>query len=322
MMSDKTTYANMMAFMQGVIDGLGNQGGLKWNQKNRKLDDIPTLSLPAGHSCPFAKDCRSCAVRNPNFNQNTGRILHGKKVKHDSRKFIIQDGPQTQFRCYTAIDEVLKPTVRNARWHNFLILKRAVAKGREATVAAIEATLPVAPKWGGPPTRIHVAGDFFSLVYFDAWLEVARRNPGRIFYAYTKALPFWVFRRNSIPSNFRLTASYGGTHDWMIERYGLRSATVVASVEEAIALGLAIDHDDSHAYGDGGSFALLVHGQQPKGSKWARAWSALKKLGMGGYGNHKAGMIKGSAKTLSAGSTLPAVGTVPVFQLRNQKAIA
>jgi hypothetical protein len=299
----------MMNFMRGVLDGIFNADGarLKWNIRNSKLEDIPTFSLPAGHSCPFAKDCRSCAIRNPNFGQDTGRMLHGKKVKHDSRKFIIQDGPETEWRCYTAIDEVMRPSVRAARWHNFLMLKSAVAQGREATIAMIEASLPPSPKWGAPPKRIHVAGDFFSLVYFDAWLEVARRRPSKIFYAYTKALPFWVLRRKEIPANFRLTASYGGTHDWMIARYGLRSVKVVASVDEAVALGLEIDHDDSHAYGTGGDFALLVHGQQPKGSKWAKAWSALKKLGMGGYGNQKEGMIKGSARSLNAGGTTPAV---------------
>jgi hypothetical protein len=302
-MIDRTTYADMMNFMRGVLDGIFSNGsGLKWNSRNRKLEDIPSLSLPAGHSCPFAKDCRSCAIRNPNFNKDTGRMLHGKRVKTDTRKFIIQDGPLTQWRCYTAIDEVMKPTVRRARWHNFLLLKSAVAKGRQATVDLIEATLPPSPAWGGPPRRIHVAGDFFSLVYFDAWLEVARRHPGTVFYAYTKALPFWVLRLNSIPSNFRLTASYGGTHDWMIAKHNLRSVKVVLSVEEAQQAGLAIDHDDSHAYGTGGDFALLIHGQQPAKSLAAKAWSALKKLGMGGYGNQKAGMIAGSSEKVTAGA--------------------
>lgn len=325
-MSDKFDFKmsrdGMMKFMQGVLDGFFAPGtGLKWNQKNRKLDDIPTFSIPAGHSCPFAKDCRSCAVNNPNLGLNTGRTVHGKKQKLDDRKFIVQDGPDTKFRCYTAIDEVLKPTVRNARWHNYLLLLAAVAKGREATVALIEKTLPAAGKFGhNPPCRIHVAGDFFSLVYFDAWCEVARRNPGRIFYAYTKALPFWVARRNSIPANLRLTASYGGTHDWMIERYGLRFAKVVMSVEEAAEAKLEIDHDDSHAYGTGGSFALLVHGQQPAGSIAAKAWSALKKLGMGGYGNHKEGTVAGGSKTLAAGSPLPPVSTKHIFSLRKKKA--
>jgi hypothetical protein len=42
-------------------------------------------------------------------------------------------------------------------------------------------------------------------------------------------------------------------------------AYVVNTEEEAEELGLEIDHDDSHCFGDK-SFALLVHGTQPKGS--------------------------------------------------------
>ena len=262
---------------------------LKFSQRNRKLDDIITVSLPAGHSCPFAKDCRSCAILNPRKRHDIG----------DIRKYIIQDGPHTKFRCYTAIDETLRPAVRKARWHNFLLLLATCLKGKSAVVNLIESSLPEA-KWN-KPTRLHVAGDFFSQIYFDAWLEVARRHPTRLFYAYTKALPLWVKRLDSIPSNLRLTASVGGTHDWMIEKYKLRYAKVVESLEEAKALGLPIDHDDSHAYGNGGNFALLVHGQQPKGSSFAKTWRKLIKMGIGGYGKQKNGMAGIGPKSLSGG---------------------
>lgn len=281
----------MRAFMEALLREKGFNPGtelLKFSTRNRKLDDIVTLSLPAGHSCPFAKDCRSCAVRKPVTSH--GKVGNG---------FGIQDGPHTEFRCFTAIDEVMRPGVRMARWHNFLVLLFTVKKGVRATVDLIEQSLPPA-KWG-KPTRPHVAGDFFCQTYFDAWMEVARRHPNRLFYAYTKALPFWVKRLGTIPTNFRLTASYGGTHDWMIAAYGLRSAKVVESAEEAKSLGLPVDHDDSHAYGDGGDFALIVHGQQPAGTKWAKIWHKLKRLGQGGYGVQKAGTKAAGAKSISAG---------------------
>jgi len=60
----------------------------------------------------------------------------------------------------------------------------------------------------------------------------------------------------------------------------LRSCKVVFSVEQAQALGLDIDDDDSHAadpsnkYND---FALLIHGVQPKGSEASRALVQLRK---------------------------------------------
>ncbi len=134
--------------------------------------------------------------------------------------------------------------------------------GKWATVKRIEKTLP---KNNDQPTRVHVSGDYFNQIYFDTWMQIARRHPNRIFYSYTKALPFWVKRLGTIPDNFRLTASYGGTHDWMIEKYNLRSARVVTSAQEARMMGLPLEHDDSHAMGTGGNFALLLHGQQPKG---------------------------------------------------------
>lgn len=280
----------MMDFMDKLLRSKGfdpETADLKFNARNRKLDDIITFSLPAGHSCPFAKDCRSCATRKAVTNH--GKVGNG---------FGIQDGPHTQFRCFTAIDEVLRPHVRLARWWNFLTLLAAIKKGEAATVALIERNLP--PVRWGRPTRPHVAGDFFSQIYFDAWLEVARRHPTRLFYAYTKALPFWVRRLGQIPANFKLTASRGGTHDHLIEQYGLRCCVVVKSEAEAAALGLPVDHDDSHAYGDGGNFALVVHGQQPAGSVWAKAWAMLKKVGKGGYGRQKAGTVGVGSKSLSA----------------------
>lgn len=283
----------MMDFMDKFLRSKGfdpETADLKFNARNSKLDDIITFSLPAGHSCPFAKDCRSCATRKAITNH--GKVGNG---------FGIQDGPHTQFRCFTAIDEVLRPHVRLARWWNYLTLLAACRKGRQAVVSLIERSLPATQFL---PTRPHVAGDFFNQIYFDAWLQVARNHPSRIFYAYTKALPFWVRRIGTIPKNFRLTASRGGTHDYLIEQYGLRSCVVVQSQEEADRLGLPVDHDDSHAYGTGGDFALIVHGQQPAGSSWAKAWAVLKKLGKGGYGKHKAGTISGAAKSLSAGGCL------------------
>lgn len=287
---------NMRQFMEADLSKDGFDvatSTLKFSSRNSKLGDITTFSLPAGHSCPFAKDCRSCATL------KATRSKHTAVKKGKSNGFGIQDGPHTQFRCYTAIDEVMRPAVRKARWHNFLLLLATTVKGVKATADLIEQTLPE-EKWS-KPTRIHVSGDFFNLNYFDAWIEVARRNPGRVFYAYTKALPFWVKRKATLPENLRLTASFGGTHDHLISKHNLKFAKVVESLEEAVKLDLAIDHDDSHAYGDNKkSFALLVHGQQPAGSKWAKAWMALKKVGMGGYGKDKKNTVAG-AKAVSAG---------------------
>jgi hypothetical protein len=263
----------MLNFMKSLLERNGfnvKTASLKFQLGNSKLDDIITFSLPAGHSCPFAKDCRSCAT-----------------LKDTPNGFGIQDGPDIKFRCFTAIDEVLRPAVRASRWHNFLLLLASCSKGKSTVADLIEKSLP-ASKWG-KPTRIHVAGDFFNQTYFDAWLEIAKRHPKRIFYGYTKALPFWIKRLKQIPSNLRLAASRGGTHDWMIEKYKLRSVTVVQSLQEAKDLRLPLDHDDSLLYGSKKSFALLIHGQQPKGTEIAKTWRKLINQGIGGYGVQRDG---------------------------------
>ena len=193
----------------------------------------------------------------------------------------IQDGLETKFRCFAASDEAQYKNTREQRWYNFDLLK---GKTTEEMVELIESSIP---KRAGI-IRVHVSGDFFNEQYFDAWLEVARRNPLRTFYAYTKSLHLWVGKKDSIPKNFALNASRGGIHDWMIDTYGLKSAEVVFSLEEAEYKKLEIDHDDSHAYKSGKSFALLIHGTQPKGSLASKALSALRKIGWTGYSRKEA----------------------------------
>jgi hypothetical protein len=104
-----------------------------------------------------------------------------------------------------------------------------------------------------------------------------------LFYAYTKALPFWISRMNEIPSNFKLNASKGGKRDDLIKEHNLKEAVVVYSEKQAEELGLEIDHDDTHAYKGDVSFALLIHGSQPKGSEASNALKDLKKEGWTGY---------------------------------------
>ena len=158
-------------------------------------------------------------------------------------------------------------------------------------VAVLERTLPR----NAAIVRQHVGGDFFNLMYFLAWLEMAKRNPHILFYAYTKSLNYWVENMelvNSLP-NVVLTASRGGRLDHMIAEHNLREAVVVFSEQQAVDLGLEIDHDDSHAARPDlrhQSFALLIHGVQPKGSEAAKALVELK--GKGSYRREKAGVGK------------------------------
>lgn len=230
---------------------------LKFGKGNAKLNKtIYTFSLPAGRTCPGANKCKSMAVE-----------------VDDSLQ--IKDGRNTRFRCFAASAEVLYRRTYEARKHNLDKLKEAKSKKR--MVALINSSLPKKAKY----IRLHVSGDFYSQTYFDAWCEVARGHPDITFYAYTKSIPFWVKRINVVPHNLILTASLGSKYDNLIRSESLRYAKVVFSEEEAEKFGLSIDHDDSHAIKHGKSFALLLHGVQPMGTKAAKAKAAL-----GGKGSY------------------------------------
>ena len=126
--------------------------------------------------------------------------------------------------------------------------------------------------------RVHVGGDFFNEKYFQAWQQVARLNPDKIFYAYTKSIPYWINNLDLIPGNFILNASYGGRSDYLIDQYKLKSAIVVFSEQQAIDQGLEIDHDERHAIVSTKPFALKIHGQQPKDSNASHAIKEIKRL--------------------------------------------
>lgn len=238
-----------------------NKSKLKFGNGNSKLSpSIATFSLPAGHTCPFAKECLSKA-----------NILTGK----------IVDGKHCQFRCFAASQECLYASVRAQRWYNFNLLR--TAKTVEKMGSLIQSSIPR----GFEKVRIHVSGDYFSEAYFVAWLNVALNNPGTLFYGYTKAIPHLVKYRKAMPENFRLTASKGGTHDHLIKQYKLKFAEVVFSLEDAKAKGLPIDHDDGLAMFSDKPFALLIHGTQPAGTPAAQAWVKVQQSGIGGYGEKK-----------------------------------
>ena len=221
---------------------------------NAKLIDqkTATFALPAGYTCPGAKDCHSW------YDREEGKLFDGKDQK---------------FRCYAAGLEARYSNVRASVDNNLRRLKEA--KTAENMAALIDFSLP-ARRFEN--IRVHANGDFYSGDYFIAWMEAARRNPERVFYAYTKSLPTWVRLRKLVPTNFVLTASYGGKFDALIAKHNLRSAKVVMHPDEAEALGLKIDKTDGLARDpDHGDFALLIHGMGPAGSDHNEAIKVLNK---------------------------------------------
>lgn len=249
------------------------------NAKTKGLRDIPELAkflanrrkvysfdLLSGWSCPGACDC-----------------LAKVHVGNGNRKLV--DGPKTQFRCFSASQEVAYPNVYKLRKGNFDAIKQCRGKGQVAFI--LERFLPS----NAGIVRYHVGGDFFKLAYLQGAIMLAERRPDVLFYGYTKSLhflqeidmvsPCW----GMIRPNFLITTSVGGKYDPLIDELGIRTAKVVFSEAEARKLHLSIDHDDSHAARPGGSFALLLHGVQPKGSEASKALVQLK--GKGSYGKRR-----------------------------------
>jgi hypothetical protein len=150
---------------------------------------VYSFDLLSGYSCPFAEKCLSKAV-----------LIEGKRK--------IKDGPKTEFRCFSASQEVQYNGVYNKRKANFDGLKHLNSSHDMAN-----AIMAVMPKNTGI-VRIHVAGDFFNMKYFLAWVKIAEQNPDVLFYAYTKSLNFWIQSlrvrvqdNKDLPKNLILTAS-------------------------------------------------------------------------------------------------------------------
>jgi hypothetical protein len=91
---------------------------------------------------------------------------------------------------------------------------------------------------GGAAVRIHDSGDFFSLDYLNDWLDIARKCPHVLFYAYTKEVS--MFREHvagKAPVNFRWVYSTGGKEDSLIDKDTERHADVFPSMEAMEAAG-------------------------------------------------------------------------------------
>ena len=238
---------------------------LKFSHGNAKLSNRLIFNLPAGYACPSAGVCRTFADR------HTGKI-------NDS--LAISSVGVNDYRCFAAMAET-RPNVRDARWYNWDLLKDAMYTGDEGAEGMADLILSsLAPHKEGL-VRIHESGDFWTELYMMAWISVARQEPTRTFYAFTKSLNMWLNLADEIPDNLFLTASIGGQLDSLIpgrESIFIRRAYVVYTEGEAMLRNLEIDHDDSHCLGNK-PFALLVHGSQRAGSAASKAISLRKKTG-------------------------------------------
>src|SRR5215472_1177492 len=96
---------------------------LIFTKGNAKLgQEVWTFSLPAGHTCPGARECMARVDR------ETGKLT---------------DGRHAQFRCFAASMEARMPTVRKSRWNNFDLLR---GRSQQDMVKTLSESIPVSAK--------------------------------------------------------------------------------------------------------------------------------------------------------------------------------
>ena len=244
---------------------------LGFSKNNAKLE-WPYFSLPAGYTCPFATVCKNFPAK------WEGPIKGGKFKRPASWDKNIKPGPQAEIMCYAARAQGQYPGANVQAFKNLDLLKKMKTKEKMANL--IIKSMEYHGLANTDILRIHEAGDFFSQDYLDAWIEVAKRMPQTLFYAYTVSLPYYMARKNSLPKNFKMIASMDKNNEQFILDNGLRYSRVVGSEEEARELGLPIDVDDSIAWGSDDNFALVIHGSQPKGSEAAEALKQNRQSGL------------------------------------------
>jgi hypothetical protein len=221
------------------------------------------FSLPAGHTCPGAKDCFTRVSRNGGS---------------------AWTAPGLNFACYAAAVERYRTNVRDLRWRNLDLL--APLDSLDITANLATAFLNQRRSYT-ERVRFFESGDAFKPELAAAITTFAWTIKPMVVYLYTKALPFWIGQ--DIPANLRITASWGGRFDHLIADHFPRSARVVQTEAEARSLALPLDFDDSYAYQDEPvHFAHLVHGWQPKGSTALAAINQRRAAGeFTGYGASK-----------------------------------
>jgi len=218
---------------------------LTFSNENTKVGkDVTTFSLPAGWTCPFAKDC---------------------KMKVDREGKNREIGKDAKFMCYAAWMEIQYKFLRENRWHNYDLLKES----KDQAGLILNSIKYYEENEGKTDAiRIHESGDFYNGEYLLAWLEVAKRRPDIEFYAYTKSLPYVQEYKEQIDAvpNFKLNISAGSSRPDLENQLDLPVAEVYNTPEEALAAGRLVDLDDSIAKNKENkeNFAMLVHGMQTK----------------------------------------------------------
>ena len=239
-----------------------NKNLFKFGVNNTKLKNTITFSKSSGLTCPGANKCKAYADMNAQGKRSVKRFK------------------DTEFTCYSATLEALYPSLYNLTRHNTSLLNEYIKKDDfNGLVECFNVSLNKKRSKNINLVRWNQSGDIYSRFELEALKKVCELNKDLMFYFYSKNLILYPTNR-SIPNNMKITASYGGKYDYLIDRgYFKRFSKVVFSTNEAKILNLPIDVDDTHAYQDKGAngFALLLHGTQEKNTRASEALKEIKR---------------------------------------------
>ena len=119
--------------------------------------------------------------------------------------------------------------------------------------------------------RVHDSGDFFSQEYLDAWFTIARRQPKKRFYAYTKSLHLDWSRK---PKNFQLVQSIGGVLDAQVNTRLSHSRIFATEKDRRLAGYVNGNANDGPAIRGERKIGLVYHGNKHLKAgqvRWLRA---------------------------------------------------
>jgi hypothetical protein len=113
--------------------------------------------------------------------------------------------------------------------------------------------------------RVHSSGDYYNKKYIAKWLEIAKENPTKIFYSYTKSII--LFKGLELPENLIIIQSEGTKKDSVYLDYSKTFARIFEDKNElldAVNSGKYIDasKNDLNAVKaalTGKNIALLKH---------------------------------------------------------------
>jgi len=196
---------------------MSNKYTLLQDNSKLKRDKIKAINLPCKLTCPFADICK----------------------RHKGRPVFNDSGECTAYQCYAS-----KGLYNGTRPKEHSATNWEITKLPEFA----QVIQPEIDRFKGPAIRLHTSGDFYNGAYVTKWVSIARANPNKLFYAYTKSIPYFLKNDGTyfdwIPNNLKVIFSYGGKYDHLIDRSRHAHAVIFRS-RYALRKAKYIDCSDS-----------------------------------------------------------------------------